>query len=125
LYEYNPIFDTVEEKVPPKLNRKALTKYIIDNLFEQQKTFASAGSASSQRFTPFRNTVTNLENYVKAHPGVTYSKAMESISFHYKTVSTAKIAILKWIQNGVISTIRIERDGKTMCLYYSGEDEGI
>lgn len=122
LYLYNPINESIHEELKPKLFRKALSDHVIKNLFEQQKTYADAGSASAKRYTPFRNTVTNLERYVKEHPGVLFGEAIESIDTHYKALSTAKSALSKWIQNGVIKTIRIEYDGRHMHLYYEPED---
>lgn len=122
LYEYNPVFDTVEEKLVPKLFRKALSGTIIENLLEGQKTFALAGSAGVKRLTPFRNTVINLENYVKRHPGTSYSNAVENIDTHYHKVSTAKSALLTWIQKGIIKNIRIEKDGRKLSLYYEDND---
>jgi hypothetical protein len=79
-------------------------------LHEEQKTFCPAGSQSGA-WTPFKQTVINLTDFAKAHPGTPLKDALAQIKHHYKSTPGAIRQIQKLTETRVITTIRL-RDGK-------------
>ncbi len=109
--------DEVHESEAALFNRKAMTSYV--RLVEEQKYWAKAGNADGVRWSPFQSTKRELINYVREHEECKLKDALENIRHHYRTMSTATSSIRKWIQDGVIKELRIEK-GKL----YLREPEG-
>ena len=107
-------YTSVHAVVGAKLNRKALTKRI--ELHEQQKTFAEAGNAHSNFWSPYRQTCLDWTQFVALHPGCTL-KELVKYGHHYKTDSAARSSMIAHIQWGRIKGIRAERNGKTWHLF--------
>lgn len=79
-----------------------------DLLNPRQKTYADAGNADGKFFSPFKNTVEQLEKIAIEKPGIRLSEAIKEIEHHYSADTTARSCIYQWIKNGVIKTVRIE-----------------
>jgi hypothetical protein len=109
-----------EERHAP-FTRKVYTGLVTKNIHEEQKTWGAAGNATHSYYTPFRGTVLALTEYVSQHPGCGLSEAIGGIKSHYKTNGTAKSCLVKYLENGIIDTIRMEREGKIIKLYLKGE----
>ena len=109
--------DKVSEPRLPILIRSALTSNVTRALNENQKSNI-AGSRGSY-WTPFNQTVRNLKEYLKEHPGATMKEVVESVEHHYGKSSNARSSLSHWIRSGVIDGVRREKDGKTIRLFLS------
>lgn len=106
----------VTPRIQARLQRRRGTS-IKTSLREEHKTFAKAGSAAGGHFTPFKGTVKALEEFVHRNPGCSLKEAIDGIQHHYHKDNTARSCIARYIEQGVIDTIRIERKGKKIHLY--------
>lgn len=106
----------VTESVPPKLNRKAFSKKILDVLTPEHKTFSVAGNAEGSRLTPFTRTCADIVKEVKMNPGITLKELIQKVKTHYATPATARVCITKWIGTKHID-VRFEKVGKLLKLY--------
>jgi len=101
------------ETVHPRFFRK--TRGI--ELYEEQKTFCSAGSPSGGHWTPFKETSRNVQGYVFSHPGCTMKEMLGNIKYHYGTPAAAHTCIVRWIEGNVIKGIRIDRGERSLRLF--------
>lgn len=86
-------------------------------IFEEQKTYAKAGSKNGY-FTPFKKTCQNLENYVKDNPGTSLKDAILNIDHHYKNTNSAFFSLQKLLMSGQIQTgFYALFEGKSIKLY--------
>ncbi len=106
------------EKIKPYLNRKAYTKKVLSILNEKHKTFAEAGNNERKHFTPFQNTVLEIQRVVKNKQGILFNDLIKEINHHYKTSSTAKSCLKQWIETGVIKNIFIRKEDNLLRVYY-------
>jgi len=96
----------VRELCKPRLNRKALTKYV--KLPEYSKrSIAGAPSNSGTTITAFKHTIDNMEKYIRRHPGCSLKECISEVSHHYGSESTAIASIYKWLNNGVITEFQL------------------
>lgn len=107
----------VEQYYPPKLHRKAISKYFKECVTPEHKTFAEAGNADGKRYTPFQATCEHVKRVVKNKPGITLKELINTIDHHYANDTTAKACISKWIDKGIIEGIEKEYQGRTYHLY--------
>lgn len=113
--EYNEEFASkIREKVKPKLNRKAHTQYAKRLTSESIYKRTTPGAKSGDTITAFSVTVENLEYYVRQHHGCFIKDALNSITHHYGSISSAISCIIQYIDRGVIKTIR--RDGNKLYI---------
>lgn len=114
--EYNEDFayTKIIEKVKPKLNRKAYTQYAKRLTPDSMYKRTTPGAKSGDTITAFSVTVENLEAYVHRHHGCLIKDALNSITHHYGSISSAKSCIIQYIDRGVIKTIR--RDGNKLYI---------
>ena len=112
---WTPELARVRETGAAQLNRRPATG-LRGHLHEEQKTYAAAGS-QGKHWTPFVGTCDELRRYVQDHPGATLRDAIAAIKTHYRTVSTARSSLAKWIQAGVVPGVRCELEGKALRLY--------
>jgi len=96
----------ITEKVPPRFNRKAITKH--NRLHEYQKRSIAGCASSGDRITPFKITVENMLRYVRLHPGCSMKEMMSGISHHYSSDKAAASTAAQWLRNGVIKGIEIK-----------------
>lgn len=111
----------VSEQIKPVFNRRVL--FDLKNVLrEEHKTWAKAGSATADRYTPFKATSKNVQEYVRRHPGCSLKDILQHVETHYHTVSSARACIPDWIEKKVIPRIEIKRAGREMR-FYSTETE--
>jgi hypothetical protein len=110
----------VEVAVHPVLHRNVVTRLITNKLVAAQKTWGEAGNNTHQYYTPFRNTVANLVEYVTTHPGTTLKAALHEAKHHYRSDPVASSCIKKYIEKGVITQIVMTRVGKDCLLWLRG-----
>ena len=114
----------VQEVIDPRFFRKT-TDVVRRNLCEEQKTFAPAGSKNGH-WTPFKQTVRTVLDFVRRNPGATFTEMIGAISTHYRTKQSARANLLHWIESGVIRGVDLERVGKSILLYPAKkEEEGV
>jgi hypothetical protein len=105
----------VELRMAPAVNRKALSSHILEALHERQKTFAPAGT-SGKRWTPFKNTVEQVQRTVAAQPGITMKALVASFKHHYANDASARQHLADWIAQGKVPGVRIERVGRALTV---------
>ena len=79
----HPHGQSCDEDMRPRLNRKA----IGITLYEEQKTFAEAGSNKGGHWTRFKNTKRNLIDAVLKTPGIEFNQLIKEIDHHYGSYS--------------------------------------
>jgi Holliday junction resolvase-like predicted endonuclease len=122
--------DLVTHVVKPPLNRGALAKYLRLSLTEEQKTYLPAGSPCGSGWSPYKATCAKLREIVQKNPGCTLREAITGraptlfdpvgivgIKHHYGSDNTAISSLAKWIEDGKVPGIRMERDGRALKLY--------
>lgn len=113
----------VDTVINPRLNRRCGYKYITDSLTEHHKTFARAGNAEGQHWTPFQQTCREISTYVREHPGATLKELIANITTHYRCDSTARSCLAHWIRKGVVKGITATREGRRLKLFLKNEHE--
>lgn len=108
LYDENFAYTKVYEKVKPKLNRHAYTKYAKKLTEDSMYKRTTPGAKSGDTITAFSVTVENLESYVSRHNGCAIKEALDNISHHYGSISSAKSSIISYIDRGIIKNIKRE-----------------
>lgn len=109
--EYSEVYKRIE----PKLNRKVIgiSKFIKP----EHKFWAEAGSQKGY-FTPFQQTKNNIQQAIKGYPdGILFNDFLKKIKYHYRTESTARSCLRKWIDSGVIKGIKIINQGNRLFVY--------
>ena len=85
-------------------------------LYDEQKSFALAGSGGVPYFTPFKKTVSEIKKYLGKHGKSELVTVMYSIDHHYKTPQSAISSIRKHVLKGAIKGIVLLEDGKYLKL---------
>ncbi len=111
----------IKETIQPKFRRKVLYKKLRALLKEEHKTWAEAGNAKGGYYTPFKATVRDLVMFVSDHKGCSMSELVKGVTHHYKTNSTARSCISKYILDGIIDEIETVREGKHIRVYLKGQ----
>lgn len=117
LHESKGVVREVHERYRSRFERRAAAHLIRAKLCEEQKTFAPAGNANGLRFTPWKATCKRWAEYVALHPGCTLKEIVAEAEHHYLSDASAKISMARWIQDGHVKGIQIERDGRLIRLY--------
>jgi len=111
----------VKEIIPPKLRRKVAYKQLRSLLKEEQKTWAEAGNADNNYYTPFKATVRDVVGYVSKNRGCTMREVLENVHHHYRSDSTARACLSKFILGGIIGEIEMVRGDKEKRMYLKGD----
>ena len=114
-YRENEPGFSIESYISPKLNRRALPRF-LEVINPQHKTFAKAGSAGSGHWTPFKQTCRDIEEIVAKQPGLTLKELFDGRSFHYRTGTTARSCMIPWMNSGKVK-VRIDRTKKPYRVY--------
>jgi hypothetical protein len=109
----------VDERCLPAFNRKALAGRIRDGLSERHKTYALPGNAQGRRYTPFRRTCEDVAAAVQERPGLLLGELLDRVKTHYLNRSSARTCLPRWIREGLVPGVRVERDGPRLRLYPS------
>lgn len=88
--------DLVIERANPQFNRKITAPA----LHEYMKK-STAGS-KHDRITPFRNTINEIVEHLRASDGQDAKELLERINHHYAHTQAAKANLKKWIKEGVV-----------------------
>lgn len=89
---------------------KANTNTLLRALAPEQESGPEAGSRGGGYYTEYRGTCNRIAEYVKAKPGATLSDVVRDVPHHYKTAASARTALTKCAEKGVIHGIRAERN---------------
>jgi len=94
----------VVELVKPKFNRK-MRKLKLKPWMKE-----SVAGSQNDRMTAFKNTVRELKHYLERRPDKksTVKDAINGISHHYGSVTSARSSLLSMIDRGVITDFRLE-----------------
>jgi hypothetical protein len=91
-----------QEQAEPEL----LLKYVVP----EQQTGPEAGSKGGGYYTEYRGTCNRIAAYVHEHPGARLIDVVRVVKHHYKTFSSARQALMKCAETGVIHGVRAERN---------------
>ena len=107
---YEAKCNSVYEKLKPKFNRNASRKFLEKLTPDSIHKRATPGAKSGKTATAFSETVDKLETYVRRHQGCLLKDAIENITFHYSSQSAARSNLKRYIDSGIIKSIRCEGD---------------
>ncbi len=113
----------IEERVRPRLNRKARTKHITDWLCDEMKTAVLAGTSGGGYWSPWRSTCREVEKHVKAHGPCTPKALVTAIAHHYATPRSARNSIVDWIRAGKIPGVKCDTRLGALVLYADDTEE--
>ena len=85
-------------------------------LYDEQKSFALAGSGGVPYFTPFKKTVSEIKKYLEEHGKSELVTVIQSINHHYKTEQSAIQSIRKYALKGVMKGVVSSEDGRYLEL---------
>lgn len=85
----------------------------------EHKTFADAGTNGSW-FTPFKATVAAAEQLLSDGQSRTIQELVSGIAHHYKSDTRAIASLRRWIDNGVIDTICVDKSAKPFLYRKAG-----
>lgn len=112
----------VKESVKAKENEYSQkSKLILKYLHKSQKNWAKAGSSNGDHWTPFKETVKLLKEYITIHPGCTMKEAIDKINHHYSSPGNAVNGLNSWIKDGIIEGIERVKKDKKYVLYVNKE----
>lgn len=113
----------VEDVRRPAFNRTAEVHHVRSRLRPEHQTATQAGSSGNVpgRWTPFRETCDRLRAHVAEHPGVPLADALGAIEHHYASAASAKAHVVELIRRGVITGLRVERQGRVVTLHPTTE----
>lgn len=98
----------INTKNGPALNRKASSSYFHNCLHDGHRIMGVAGSSNAERWTPFKQTVADITNFVKNNDGCSLKDAIDNVDHHYASYSTARSSIYKFLGTSVIPDIKVE-----------------
>lgn len=106
----------VTEVISPTFRRFNPSKY-WSFLHDGYKVSGKAGNNNGDRWTAFRQTCWNLWNFLEINPGSTMDQIVTGTTHHYRTSSTARQCIMKWINSGIIEGVQIDSSTKPFKFY--------
>jgi hypothetical protein len=82
-------------EAPLKRDCHNYSKYVLDRLRPEQKTYAAAGTKGSTHWTPYKGTIDKVRNFIEENPGCTLKEIMADIidEHHYKSTQSARGSI--------------------------------
>lgn len=83
-------------------------------LYDEQKSYSSAGSSGCPIFTPFKKTVENIKEYITKNGSSNVYTIMTSIEHHYKTNQSAISSIRRYARKGILKGIKIIEENDTL-----------
>jgi hypothetical protein len=106
----------VRHRIDGRLNARCDGR-IARALREEHKTWAPAGQSGGSRWTPWNATCKDLREFVKANPGCSMKAAIDGIRHHYRTASTARSAMARWIKLERVGGVRSEVENGAIRLW--------
>jgi hypothetical protein len=111
-----------EEEIRPRFFRRAdWVDRMLDRLNEETRTFAEAGNADGERWSPWKQTCRDWARYVAKHPGATLKQMVDNVAHHYHSDTGAKTSMVKWIREGKVPGIELRREGRLIRLYLADD----
>jgi len=102
------VYDEVQERIPASLLRApVLADRLRAALNPAQKTFAPAGSRG-KHWTPFHGTCHMLKAYLTSSGPQPLKTVLDNIQTHYRSRSTARACLTRWIRAGIVEGVRID-----------------
>ena len=101
---------------PPALTRRISTQ-VWKSLRPEHQTFAEAGNAEGNRWSPFKATCQEFVRYVENHPGCAIKEAVNHVRHHYASDAGARSALLYWVKAGKIRGVKGRREGRFWKLF--------
>ena len=108
-------------EVNPRFNRRILGD-LKGRLYEEQKTFCEAGSQHG-RWSPFKSTCQEILEYVQKNEGCAMKDMMSKIRHHYASDETARSSLRRWMLEGKVPGVRMEKEGRYLRLYLSDKEK--
>jgi hypothetical protein len=115
-HDWNSPVDEIEH---PTL-RRPIRDHILNTLNEAHKTYAEAGNAEGRRWSPFKETCSQIYRYVKVNEGCSLKDVLTSVKHHYTSTATARSCIPKWAEAGEIEGIKVVKEQGQWRFYTDG-----
>lgn len=119
---------SISQSIPAKRHRikgrmtKPMVEILNRNLTDERKEF-KAGNSRGEFWTPFRQTCQEALRKVKENPGITMKALMESIDHHYSSDQSARCSFAKWMDQGKISGLELQKNGRMLTVHLSEKTE--
>lgn len=91
-----------------RVYRRIAPGRLLNRLRDEQQA-SVPGTAGGGHWTPFRGTCEQLRTVVHTHPGIKMADALTKIKHHYGNQKTAASSLSKWIKEGIVEGLRLER----------------
>ena len=92
----------------------------MEETLKKHKDINKAGVTSTEKITPFKETVSEIVRYLRRHPGSTMKEIADNVPSHYSSHTSMRSCIPGYIKSGVIKNI-MEDDKVSPCKYYLEE----
>lgn len=113
--------EQIREILRPKLNRKPCG---IPKTYEEQKTYAEAGTNGGGYFTPFKRTCNMINSVLAMNPGgIPLKELISRIDHHYKSNSTARNCLRTWISEGKVPGVTLIIEGGKAIIHKKMEEK--
>jgi hypothetical protein len=123
-FSRTPVAVSEYRGTPARMIRRPLPgaiRFIRDNLKEQQRTFANAGSRGGAHWTPYKESCEYIRRYVKANPGVSVKQVVDELGkLHYATGSSARHSISAMAREGHIPDVVARKQDGKLRLFIEG-----
>ena len=106
-----------EEALAPRFYRRAATAWTA-RLRPEHQTWCEPGSAGGGHWTPYAATCRNIRQFLEGRmlsrpplgPATT-AEVFTAVAHHYRTVATAKTAMVGWAQAGKVPGVVVTVEG--------------
>lgn len=108
----------VRTRVAPARGAR-ISRRLADALCAEQKSFAPAGNARAQFWSPWKGTAAAVRAWVAEHPGGPFAEMVREVEHHYRTQATARSCLRRHIEDGLVAGVSLRRRGGRLVLVAS------
>jgi hypothetical protein len=112
-----PVFEQVEASRPKGRTNGMWAPKLLDGLHEAQKNYVEAGSANGGHWTPYKETCKAVLEAVTSNPGIGTKDLVSIIKHHYASESSARSALAKRAQEGLIPGVEVRKKKNRIRFY--------
>lgn len=106
-----------EVATPTDMKRSKRIGDILQSCRPEHLTFCAAGSQNGA-FTVFKDTIIKVRKFLREYGPRTVKQIVENVDHHYKTASTARRSLEKWLQQSKVCP-GIDHEKIEGVIYYS------
>lgn len=121
-YDDRKIHESVSAPLMREYHKSA--KKIIQNLKPQHKTFGTAGQNNGHYWTPYKETMSNIESILTKFPGIDLKTIVEKLEDrHHYSKSSVIPCIRQALENWEKDWCEIQKDEKGRNIYFVKKNE--